>query len=135
MKVIRFVSEMEKEIYLSGAKLINNDHHINNKTTSVGFCFAEISEKRDAEKWMRKLYLSTACKWCIEFDTDNFSIPLNESTARYSDDEDFKKTIEVREWCSTEYSLQTHPFTRIGKCPSFLGLCLGVNIVWKLNMY
>lgn len=134
MKVIRFVSDMEKEIYLSGAKLINIDHHINNKTTSVGFCFAELSGKRDAEKWMRKLYLFTACEWCIEFDTDNFSVPLKESTARYSDDENFKKAIEVREWCTTEYSLQTNPYTRIGKCPSFHGLCLGENIVWKLNI-
>lgn len=131
MKVIRFVSDKEKQMYLSGAKLINNDHHINNKTTSVGLCFAELSGKRDAEKWMRKLFLSTCCNWCVEFDTDNFSIPLKESMARYSDDKDFSKSMEVREWCTTEYSLQTHPYTRIGKCPSILGLCLGDCINWN----
>lgn len=134
MKVIRFVNDVEKEMYLSGAKLLNADPHAGNKTTSVGFCFAELTEKRDAEKWMRKLYLLTSCKWCIEFDTGNFSTPLKESKSRYSDDDDFSKKIEVREWCTTEYSLQTHPYTRIGKCPSILGLCFGEKINWMKEL-
>lgn len=133
MKVVRFVCDTEMEMYISGARLFNCDLHTDNKTSSIGFCFAELTEKRDAEKWMRKLCLLTSCEWCIEFDTDKFSIPLKESIARYSDDDDFSKTIDVREWCTTDYSIKTHPYTRFGKCPSILGICIGKKIKWILN--
>lgn len=129
MLVVRFMSDAEKEMYLSGAKMMNSDTHIEYKSTSVGFCFAEIG-KRDADKWLRKLHFIAKCDWCIEFDTKMFAVPLKKSSGRYSDDENFSKTVSIREWCTTEYSLVTHPYVRIGKCPSMVGLCMGDKIEW-----
>lgn len=125
MKIIRFVSDAEKEMYLSGAKMMNGNAHGDCKTTSVGFCFAELTKERDADKWLRKLMMNTTCEWCIEFDTEKFSFPLAESNGVYADDKDFTKTVEIREWCTTQYSLKTHPYIRIGRCPSFLAMCFG----------
>lgn len=131
MKVVRFMSSAEKDMYLSGAKMLNSDPHQLNKTTSVGFCFAELTAKRDADKWLKKLAFSTECAWCVEFETNNFKTPLKESKAIYSDDEDFNKQMEVREWCTTEYSIKTHPYIRIGKCPDVMALCFGFKIDWN----
>lgn len=134
MKVIRFMSDAEKEMYLSGAKMMNASLHSNFRSTSVGFCFAELTEKRDADKWLRKLFFNTICEWCVEFDTDKFSTPLTESNAVYADDDDFERRIDVREWCTTQYSLSTHPYIRIGKCPRLEELTFGKkNIKWEDN--
>lgn len=123
MKVVRFMSDAEKEMYLSGAKMVNATPHSDCKSTSVGFCFAELTDVRDADKWLRKLYFNTRCEWCVEFDADRFSTPLIESKAVYAGDDDFNKTVVVREWCTTSYSLSTHPYTRIGRCPDIIGIC------------
>lgn len=135
MKVIRFVTDAEKELYLSGAKIINDNPHSGSFTTSVGSCFAELTPERDADKWLRKLFGIRPCEWCIEFDTETFAKPLTPSVAKYSADniEDMEagKTIPVREWCATTYSLRTHPYTRIGRCPSIEGLIMGERIVWQ----
>lgn len=130
MKVIRFVSNDESEKYFSGAELYNYSTHHGSKTTSVGFCFAEITPERDAEIWLRKLMFRTEAVWCIEFDTDKFLVPLKESKAFYADDNDLCMSVVFREWCTTEYSIDTHPYTRLGKCPSFIDLCRGKKIKW-----
>ena len=134
MKVVRFVTESEKELYLSGANIVNSNRHIGQRSTSIGSCFAEITPERDADKCFRKLCGICPCDWCIEFDTDT-SAPLTESIGHYSADniEDMKAglTIDVREWCTCVYSLATHPYTRIGRCPSIFGLIHGERIVWQ----
>lgn len=121
MKVIRFVTEAELAVYLSGGKLMNANNHnqLGRATTSVGFCFAELTEERTPEKWLYKLMGIRPCEICLEFDTDNFKTPLTESRATYADDKDLSKTIEIREWCTTQYSLDTHPCRRIGLCANF----------------
>lgn len=133
MKVVRFMSDIEKEMYLSGAKMMNGRPHSDCRSASVGFCFAELTDKRDADKWLRKLLFNTKCDWCVEFDTENFKTPLNESVAVYQDDDDLTigKTLTIREWCTTTYSLHTHPYVRIGKCPVFYGLYMGEKIKWQ----
>lgn len=131
MKVIRFVNESELDVYLSGGKLMNATQHSKYKfSTSVGFCFAELTEVRDANKWMRKLLCNTQCDYCIEFDTDEFKEPLNESKAMYSHDNDFTKSMEFREWCTTSYSLTTHPYIRLGKCNPTELITNGSGIKW-----
>lgn len=135
MKVVRFVTEAEKELYLSGAKIINSNGHAGQRSTSKGSCFAEITPERDADKWLRKLWGIRPCEWVVEFDTDAFTEPLAESIGHYSadrmEDIDAGMTIDVREWCTTIYSLRTHPYTRIGRCPSLGGLILGDRIRWQ----
>lgn len=133
MKVIRFVSASEAAVYLAGGKLMSAEQHSDNryKTTSVGFCFAELTEVRDADKWMRKLMGLRICEYCIEFETDDFTEPLTESRAIYADDVDFEhKLIEVREWCTISYSLATHPYRRIGQCPTLYDMIMGQTIRW-----
>lgn len=135
MKVVRFVTEAEKELYLSGAKIINNNGHAGQRSTSKGACFAEITPERDADQWLSKLLFIRHCEWVIEFDTDAFTEPLTESIGHYSadrmEDIDAGLTIDVREWCTTIYSLRTHPYTRISRCPSLGGLILGDKIAWR----
>lgn len=132
MEVIRFMSEAEKELYLSGAKMFNaTDHKKYNNSTSVGFCFAELTEARNPDKWNKKLAGITNCEWCVVFDMDDFKKPLNESSAVYSHDERMFEKMEVREWCTTEYSLNTHPYKRIGKCPDLFTLVCGGKIEWQ----
>lgn len=47
MKVIRFMTGAEVEVFLSGGKLMSCEKHDkHNKTTSVGFCFAEVTDVR-----------------------------------------------------------------------------------------
>lgn len=133
MKVIRFMTECEKEMYLSGAKILNCSTHPDNKTSSVGSCFAELTQERDADKWLKKLFLTRPCEWCVEFDTRFFTTPLNESYGTYAPDDclEFGNSQQFREWCTTEYSLYTHPCTRIGKCPDGMGIFRGEKIVWN----
>lgn len=134
MEVVRFMNEGELHVYLAGGKLLNMTKHREDdmKTTSIGFCFAELTEERDADKWQRKLMGIRPCEYCVVFDTDDFKEPLVERTATYSDDVDFDKgkTIEVREWSTTNYRLDTHPYKRIGKCPSIFELLQGKKIEW-----
>lgn len=131
MKVVRFMSTEEKDRYLSGEVLHNDNPHRDYKTTSVGFCFAELNPKRDADKWLMKLFFLTKTDWCVEFDTDRFFPPLNESKATYCSDNNFGKTQRFREWCTQSYSLKTHPYERIGKCPAFRELVMGEKIQWQ----
>lgn len=131
MKVIRFVTEAELQAYLIRGKLMNIHNHAQYHSTSVGFCFAELTEERDADKWLRKLMYIRPCEYCIEFDTDYFATPLTESIAQYADDTDFAhKRADFREWCTTDYSLDTHPYTRIGRCPTLIQLAMGWKIEW-----
>lgn len=131
MKVIRFMTEAEVEVFLSGGKLMSCEKHAkHNKTTSVGFCFAEVTDVRTPDKWLRKLMGIRPCEYCIEFDTDDFKEPLTESRATYTHDTDFSKRIEVREWCTTQYSLLTHPYRRLGQCPPLPLLLIGEQIRW-----
>lgn len=135
MEVVRFMSEVEKEAYLAGGKLMNltNHHNSGMNSTSIGFCFAELTAERDEEKWLRKLMGFADCEYCIVFDTDDFKEPLMERTAVYADDKDFDKgkCIEVREWSTTIYQLDTHPYKRIGKCPSLPEIMMyGKEIEW-----
>lgn len=129
------MTEAEKEMYLSGAKIINSNGHAGQRSTSKGSCFAEITPERDADKWLRKLWGIRPCEWVVEFDIDQLTAPLTESIGHYSADrmEDIEAglTIDVREWCTTIYSLSTHPYTRIGRCPSFVGLIQGERIQWQ----
>ena len=135
MKVVRFMTEAEKELYLSGANIINTNGHAGQRSTSRGACFAELTPERDADKWLRKLFGIRPCEWVVEFDTAAFYEPLTESIGHYSadrmDDIDAGLTIDIREWCTTVYSLFTHPYTRIGRCPSLVGLIIGERIAWK----
>lgn len=133
MEVVRFTTESELHTYLAGGKLLNATKHFKNGmvSTSIGFCFAELTESRDADKWLRKLGGIRPCEYCIEFDTDDFKVPLVESKAGYSDDNDCKKPMVVREWCTTSYQLDTHPYKRIGKCPTIFGLLTGKRIQWE----
>lgn len=137
MKIIRFVTEAELHVYLAGGKLLNMTNHQKKgmKTTSIGFCFAELTDTRDADKWLRKLMLTRPCEYCIEFETDDFKTPLVERTATYSDDTDFDNGMKlvVREWSTTNYTLATHPYKRIGKCPTLFELLLGAKIEWFQN--
>ena len=137
MKVIRFVTEAELHVYLAGGKLLNMTKHRKHdmKTTSIGFCFAELTDTRDADKWLRKLMFTRPCEYCIEFETEDFQESLVERTATYAADIDSDKwkSIEVREWSTTSYMLATHPYKRIGKCPSLFGLMQGEKIEWLQN--
>lgn len=130
MKVVRFMSDSEKEAYLAGAKLMNVVNHamMGKKTNSIGFCFAEITPERDADKWFRKLACNTAAEFCVEFDTDDFTEPLIERWAFYADDNDFSKKVLFREWSTISYSIRTHPYRRIGKCPHILEIAHGKKI-------
>ena len=134
MEVVRFMTEAEMHVYLAGGKLMNMTKHRSNgmNTTSIGFCFAELTETRDPDKWLKKLFALRPCEYCIVFDTDDFKEPLVERTAIYSDDVDFDKgkTIVVREWSTTNYRLDTHPYKRIGQCPSLFELMMGMKIEW-----
>jgi len=134
MIVLRFMTEAEKNSYLAGQKLINVTKHQNAglRTTSIGSCFAELTAERDADKWLRKLMGIGTCDYCIVFDTEDFKESLVESVATYADDIDFDKgkTMEVREWCTTSYSIDTHPYKHIGKCPSVIELIHGKKIDW-----
>ena len=137
MEVIRFVTEAELQVYLAGGKLLNMTKHRKHgmKTTSLGFCFAELTDTRDADKWLRKLMVIRPCEYCIEFETEDFKESLVERTAIYSDDTDFDrgKELVVREWSTTNYTLTTHPYKRIGRCPSLLELMQGKKIEWLQN--
>lgn len=137
MKVVRFVDSIEFEKYLRGVTIVNHDSHAGLSTTSVGNCFAEITDTRDADKWLRKMFFIRPCLWCIEFDTNDFKNPLNASSGHYSadsiEDIDAGKSIDVREWCTTKYSIHTHPYTRIGICPSLQDLICGKKIEWRIN--
>lgn len=132
MEVVRFLTECELHTYLAGGKLMNATKHVKNGmvSTSVGFCFAEVTEGRDADKWLRKLGCIRPCEYCIVFDTDDFKVPLVESKANYADDNNWQEDMVVREWCTTSYQLDTHPYKRIGKCPSICELLIGRRIQW-----
>lgn len=134
MIVVRFMTEAEKHSYLSGKKLINTTKHqdFGMKTTSIGFCFAELTTERDSDKWLRKLIGTRPCEYCIVFNTGDFKEHLVESVATYADDKDFDigKTMEVREWSTNSYNIGTHPYKRIGKCPSLLEFIHGKKIEW-----
>lgn len=137
MRLVRFVTEEELNLYLSGKPVINtNDHRKKgNNSTSVGSCFAEITKECDADKWNRKLAAIRPCEYCIEFETTRFKATLNQSHATYlgNSKEDIYNLVtrRFREWCTTEYSLTTHPYTRIGKCPGFGGIIVGEGIDWN----
>lgn len=135
MRIVRFMSLCEKECYLAGGKLMNATDHAKDgmKTTSVGYCFAELARGRDADKWLRKLMFNTKAEYCIEFDTDDFSEPLTESEACYADDHDFNKIVKFREWCTISYSIKTHPYRRIGKCPSLFEITVGQRIDFNIT--
>lgn len=136
MHLVRFVTTQELQIYLEGHKIVNCQKHSGRgmKSTSVGACFAELTPERDPDKWLRKLFFVRPCQYCIEFDSDQFAQPLNESRATYASDDPALAgkgvKIEVREWWTTSYSLDTHPYIRIGKCPSLGDLCAGKKIEW-----
>lgn len=135
MKVVRFVSEAELNVFLAGGRLMNGTVHAikGYNTTSVGFCFAEITPERDADKWLRKLFFITKAEYCIVFETDDFTESLTESKSVYSDDYTYEKTITVREWCSTTYSRHTHPYLAIGKCPDLDSLVRGAIIKFNVK--
>lgn len=134
MKVVRFVTEAELHIYLAGGKIMNSSEHGGKKTASVGNCFAELTDVRTPDKWLKKLFGIRPCEYCIEFDTDKFEHQLRESKSVYTGDSQYENDnmipIEVREWCTIWYSLETHPYTRIGKCPDIFGLMQGEKIEW-----
>lgn len=134
MRVVRFMTRAEKDKYLAGRKMMNKTRHrdLGLRSTSIGFCFAELTAERDADKWLHKLTGIRPCEYCIEFETDDFKIPLYEGKATYADDDDFEwsKTMQVREWSTTIYNLRTHPYRRIGICPSFIQMCMGQKIEW-----
>lgn len=128
------MTKAEKDAYLAGVELINMRRHQESgmKTTSIGFCFAELTVERDADKWLRKLMGTRPCEYCIVFDTNYFKEPLVESVAMYADDIDFDigKTMEVREWSTTSYRIDTHPYKRIGRCPPIMEFIYGKKIEW-----
>lgn len=137
MRVVRFMTEVEKELYLSGARIVNGNQHNGRRSTCMGACFAELTPARDADKWLRKLAFVRPCEWVVEFETDDFhSNQLNEGTAVYASDNPAEwgkqgTVITVREWWTVYYSLQTHPYRRLGRCPSVDGLCRGQRIEWQ----
>lgn len=128
------MTKKEKDAYLDGVELINATKHRDSgmKTTSIGFCFAELTDKRDADKWLRKLIGTRPCEYCIMFDTDDFKESLAEGIATYADDTyyDVGKTMEAREWSTTNYRIDTHPYKRIGRCPSIIEFIYGRKIEW-----
>lgn len=128
------MTKVEKDAYLAGVELINMRRHQESgmKTTSIGFCFAELTAERDADKWLRKLIGTRPCEYCIVFETNDFKEPLVESVAMYADDIDFDigKTMEVREWSTTSYRIDKHPYKRIGRCPSIMDFIYGKKIEW-----
>lgn len=136
MKLVRFVTKKELDLYLSGARIVNRKRHAISgfKTTSVGACFAELTPERDPDKWLRKLFFNITCEYCIEFDSTQFKELLIKSQSIYSADDpegiNAGKRINVREWCLTSYSIDTHPYLRIGKCPTLADLCAGKKIEW-----
>lgn len=120
MKLIRFVSAEEFGQYLEGKALRNTTHHMmsHRANTSVGFCFAEITEERDANKWLIKLFGCTHCSYALLFDTEECTGAFNESRAVYGGDTLATSAIPtlVREWCLTEYDRNRYPICDWGIC-------------------
>ena len=113
----RFISEAEYEVLIAGGKLMNaTDHHREkgNRTTSVGFCFFP----EDPEKAFHWLHGIVNTDMCVTLDIDESL--LTESTAIYRDPDKDEytegmgllaallmpcATMEKKEYCMTEYSL------------------------------
>lgn len=127
MKLVRFVSKSEFEKYMAGEVLENTRIHSEGhyKSTSCGFCFAELTAGRNAEKWLCKLMLITRCEYAIEFDTamqgvtQKFNIGYAAYASDYPDADGRIHTQLFREQCAMRYSRRTLPFSRYGKCTSF----------------
>lgn len=117
MRLIRFMCEQELRDYLNGETLTNNSRHQGLKTTSVGFCFAEVTPKRPISKWLIKLGCLVSLDYVVEFDSNNCA-PFSTSSALYASDDPDKEGNFVpqrfTEYCTTTYSLATFPFKRIG---------------------
>lgn len=131
MMTVRFMSHDEFQLYMQGRALKNTTDHKaeGRRSTSVGFCWAILSEERDEEKWFRKLFFNTTAEYAVVVDTDKCpSFML--ATGYYADDNDFSKFRHFRELCCTEYSLKTHPFERVGICPTLEEMCQHIPIRW-----
>lgn len=120
MIVHRFMSEAEYECLIAGGKLMNaTDHHRERgkKSNSRGFCFFP-EDPEDAIHW---LFGIVRTDWCVTLDIpDNLlresrGIYRDVDNAPYDPNEDTWiemflmpiPKIERKEYCLTEYSLQT----------------------------
>lgn len=118
MIVHRFMSEAEYECLIAGAKLMSaTDHHREKgqKTTSVGFCFFA-EDPDEAIHWLRGI---VSTDQCVTLDIPDHLLTESKGVYRdYENDDcdgmDFldlmfapAPTVERKEYCLTEYSLQT----------------------------
>lgn len=143
MRVVRFMSATELRLYLQGKTLRNGRGHNTRRqrSTSVGFTFAELTKRRDADHWYRKFAFTADCVYAVELDTERCR-GLTASVAEYIVDDPPQLVTtaegrlrplrqEFREWCVRRYSRYSCPYTRIGRCPPTLKACLlGDKIEW-----
>lgn len=106
MRVTRFMSREEFDKLMAGEKLVNTTNHRaqGSFSGSVGFCF---TEDEPMTAWR---YLSGVCEadaW-VTFDfPDGY---LTESRGCYADHSEGARLGDLvlkREWCCTEYSMDT----------------------------
>lgn len=103
MRVTRFMSEVEWEVFQAGGKLINATNHYRDGkggSISVGFCFTEDSPE-DAWRYLAGIVDADVCA-VFDF-PDGY---LRKSTGVYADVAETALFDDVGlrvEWCTTQY--------------------------------
>lgn len=115
MKVFRFMSDKEFNLYNEGALLANNTKH-EGKTNSVGFCFLNLDDFKPEDAFHFLTGVVSIDKCCIfevdkKYLTESYGIyakpiPDNlslEDSITYLI-EHFEDSFQAKEYCCTSYS-------------------------------
>ena len=111
MKIYRFMSLSEFNRMQLYSPIVNNNHHRDMRSSSIGACFIASSDYKPEYALQFLTGLIPDDSICVEFEADNNDLTL--SCGTYADPQTYD-TMTINEYCTTHYSRDTFEPLRYG---------------------